>query len=83
VPAARAHASAAQFSASGSGSGSAGSIPQFFRVDFAQSTQTVFYVMAGIMAVAAIIGLIGLRGGIQEEAPAPPVDREATEAPAN
>jgi EmrB/QacA subfamily drug resistance transporter len=83
VPAARAHASAAQFSASGSGSGSAGSIPQFFRVDFAQSTQTVFYVMAGIMAVAAVIGLIGLRGGVQEEAPPAAADREATEAPTN
>jgi EmrB/QacA subfamily drug resistance transporter len=83
VPAASAHASAAQFSASGSGSGSTGSIPQFFRVDFAQSTQTVFYVMAGIMAVAAVIGLIGLRGGVQEEAPESAVDREATEAPTN
>jgi hypothetical protein len=83
APAARAHASAAQFSASGSGSGSTGSIPQFFRVDFAQSTQTVFYVMAGIMAVAAVIGLIGLRGGVQEEAPPAAVDRETSEAPTN
>ena len=82
VPPAKAQASAAQFSASGSGSGSLGSIPQFFRVDFAQSTQTVFYVMAGIMAVAAVIGLIGLRAGVQEEAPAS-VDREASEAPTN
>jgi predicted MFS family arabinose efflux permease len=81
VPAAKAHASAAQFSASGSGSGSAGSIPQFFQVDFAQSIQTVFYVMAGIMAVAAVIGLIGLRGGVQELAPEA-ADREATGAPA-
>jgi len=83
VPAAAAHASASQFSASGSGSGSTGSIPQFFRVDFAQSTQTVFYVMAGIMAVAAVIGLIGLRGGVQAETPESTVDRAATEAPAN
>ena len=80
VPAAKAQAAAAQFSASGSGSGSLGSIPQYFRVDFAQSTQTVFYVMAGIMAVAAVIGLIGLRGGVQEEAPEA-ADRETSEAP--
>ena len=82
VPAAKAQAAAAQFSASGSGTGSLGSIPQYFRVDFAQSTQTVFYVMAGIMAVAAVIGLIGLRAGVQEEAPAT-ADRETTEAPTN
>jgi hypothetical protein len=43
----------------------------------------VFYVMAGIMAVAAVIGLIGLRGGVQEEAPPAAADREATEAPTN
>jgi hypothetical protein len=83
VPAAQAHASATHFSASGSGSGSVSTIPQYFRIDFAQSTQTVFYVMAGIMAVAAVIGLIGLRGGVQEEAPASEPDRAATEAPTN
>jgi hypothetical protein len=81
VPAAKAHATAAQFSTSGSGSGSTASIPHFFRVDFAQSTQTVLYVMAGIMAVAAVIALIGLRAGVQEPEPET-IDREATEAPA-
>ena len=81
VPAAKAHATAAQFSTSGSGSGSTASIPHFFRVDFAQSTATVLYVMAGIMAVAAVIALIGLRAGVQEpESEA--ADREATQAPA-
>jgi len=83
VPAAKAHAAASQFSASGSGSGSVASIPQYFRVDFAQSTQTVFYVMAGIMAVAAVVGLIGLRGGVQAETPESTADRAPTEAPAN
>ncbi len=39
--------------------------------------------MAGIMAVAAIIGLIGLRGGLQEEEPASQADREATGAQTN
>jgi EmrB/QacA subfamily drug resistance transporter len=82
VPAAQAHAAANNFSASGSGSGSLSSIPHFFKVDFAQSTATVLYVMAGIMAVAAVIGLLGLRGGVQEqEAEAP--DRAVTEAPAS
>jgi hypothetical protein len=35
------------------------------------------------MAVAAVIGLIGLRGGVQEEAPEATPDREATDAPTN
>jgi hypothetical protein len=37
-----------------------------FRVDFAQSTQTVLYVMAGIMA-AAIVAILGLRAGVQQD----------------
>jgi hypothetical protein len=44
-----------------------GAIPQFYRVDFAYATRTVFYVMAGIMAVATIVALAGLRRGRQEE----------------
>jgi hypothetical protein len=44
-----------------------GAIPQFYRVDFAYATRTVFYVMAGIMAVATIVALSGLRRGLQEE----------------
>jgi hypothetical protein len=38
------------------------------RLDFAYSTRTVLYVMAGIMAVAAVVALIGLRDGVQAEA---------------
>ena len=60
--------------------GSAQSAP-YFKVDFAQSTETVLYVMAAIMAVAAIIGLIGLRAGVQELEPEA-ADREASQAPA-
>ncbi len=52
-------------------SGSIASIPHFVRVDFAGAVQTVLYVMAGIMAVAAIVGLLGLRAGVQQEAAAP------------
>ena len=45
------------------GSGSVASIPHFVRLDFAYATQTVFYVMAGIMAAAAVVAMIGLRRG--------------------
>ena len=60
-------ASLSQSHGSGSGSGSVASIPHFYRVDFAQSTQTVLYVMAAIMAVAAIVAILGLRGGVQQD----------------
>jgi hypothetical protein len=68
VPAAQAKAQAATFSQSKGGSGNLSSIPHFFKVDFAGATQTVLYVMAGIMAVAAVIAFVGLRRGVQEEA---------------
>lgn len=44
------------------------------RLDFSYSTRTVLYVMAGIMAVAAVVALIGLRDGVQEEAETPGAD---------
>ena len=49
------------------GSGSAGSIPRFVRLDFAGATQTVFYVMAAVMAAAAVVAILGLRRGAQQE----------------
>jgi len=67
LPSGRAAAEAASLSQSHAGSGSVASIPHFFRVDFAQSIQTVLYVMAAIMAVAAVVALAGLRGGVQQE----------------
>jgi hypothetical protein len=67
LPSGRAAAEAASLSQAHAGSGSVASIPHFFRVDFAQSVQTVLYVMAAIMAVAAIVALAGLRGGVQQE----------------
>jgi EmrB/QacA subfamily drug resistance transporter len=76
VPSARAHAEAANFSQSRGGSGSAASIPHFFRVDFADSIQVVLYVMAGIMAAAAIVAFVGLRGGVQQEAGQEPAAAE-------
>ena len=70
VPSSRAAAEAGTLSqahGSGSGTGSVASIPHFFRLDFAQSTQTVLYVMAGIMAAAAIVAIAGLRAGVQQD----------------
>ena len=69
VPGSRAGAVASSISQSRSGS--IASIRHFVRVGFAGAVRTVLYVMAGIMAVAAIAGLLGLRAGVQEEAAAP------------
>jgi EmrB/QacA subfamily drug resistance transporter len=67
----RAHVEAAGIaqSAGGGGSGSTSAIPHFIRLDFAYATRSVLQVMAGIMAVAAIVALRGLRRGVQEESP--------------
>ena len=71
LPTARAQAEAAVLAQSrGGGSGATAAIPQFFRLDFAYATRTVLYVMAGIMAVAWLVAMIGLRRGLQEETPA-------------
>jgi EmrB/QacA subfamily drug resistance transporter len=64
---------------SGSGSGSTGAIPHFIRLDFAYATRSVLYAMAGIMAVAAVVAIIGLRPGAQEETSA---EGEAADAAA-
>ena len=62
------------------GSGSVASIPHFYRVDFAYATQTVLYVMAGIMAAAAVVALLGLRRGVQQEPQATTADQTGIEA---
>ena len=68
VPAARAAQEAVGISQfQGGGSGAAVAIPHFIRVDFAHASQSVFYAMAVIMAVAAVAGLLGLQGGRQKE----------------
>ncbi|HEX3946469.1 MAG TPA: MFS transporter [Acidimicrobiales bacterium] len=81
-------ASIAQLQGSSSG-GTVNSIPHFIRLDFAYATRTVLYVMAGIMAVAAIVALLGLKPGVQEEniqseteAEAPATSIPATTLPA-
>ena len=61
------------------GNGSVASIPHFVSVDFAHATQTVLYVMCGIMAFAGVVALFGLARGRQEVVP---VDEEPAVAPA-
>jgi EmrB/QacA subfamily drug resistance transporter len=63
--------SIAQASQGGGSSGSGGSIPHFIQLDFAYATRTVLYVMGAVMAVAAIVAIIGLREGLQEDQAAP------------
>ena len=68
-----AHASAEAKSISQSQGGSGGVIPHFVRLDFAHATRLVLLSMAGIMAAAAIVALVGLRAGLQVEEPEPVV----------
>ena len=75
VPSGKAAQQAASLSQSQTGHGSIASIPHFVRLDFAYSIRTVLYVMAAIMAVAAVAALLGLRAGAQQET-------DATAAPA-
>ena len=81
LPRARASAEAATLSQSHGGSGTVASIPHFFRVDFAQSTQVVLYIMAAIMAAAAVVALVGLRFGLQQDLAAAGPDAEASRSP--
>jgi EmrB/QacA subfamily drug resistance transporter len=67
LPREQASVEAAKLSQS-QGSASGGTIPHFVRLDFAEATHTVLLGMAGIMAVAAIVALFGLRRGVQVEA---------------
>ncbi len=63
----RALAEATAISQSQGGSGKIGGIPRFVKLDFAYATRSVFYAMAAIMAVAAVVGFLGLERGVQEE----------------
>jgi MFS family permease len=69
VPSARAHAEASSIAQSQGGNGAVGAIPHFVRLDFAYATRSVLYVMAAIMAAAAVVAFVGLRPGVQEEPP--------------
>ncbi len=57
-------------------SGHVGAIPHFIQLDFADATRTVFYVMAGIMAFAAIVAMVGLEPGVQAEMPEADADAD-------
>ncbi len=60
-------ASIAQESQGAGGSSGSGSIPHFIQLDFAYATRSVLFVMAGIMAAAAIVAISGLKQGVQQE----------------
>ena len=80
LPAARAHAQASKIAQSQGGNGASAAIPHFVRLDFAYATRSVLYVMAAIMAAAAVVAFAGLRSGVQEDAPeedGDPADAEA------
>ena len=74
LPRGRASAVASAISQSQSAGGRVSTIPRFIRHDFAYSTRTVLYVMAGIMAVAAVVALFGLEPGRQQEPRDPGTD---------
>jgi EmrB/QacA subfamily drug resistance transporter len=81
LPPGAASAQASKIAQLQGGSGNVATIPQFIRADFAGGTREVLYVMAAIMAVAALVALRGLSRGVQEE-PAQAVSPEAEEGPA-
>ena len=90
VPSAVAHRIASSFSASGAGSGSGSgrstALVHDVQLAFAHSTQTVFYVMAGVMVATFVVALRGLpRGRLEstedEEFVAPPAAQRGTVIP--
>jgi MFS family permease len=76
VPGPAAAAEAAKIAQLQGGNGSVGSIPQFIRVDFAGATRDVLYGMCIVMAIAALVALRGLSGGVQQDLGAPDADAE-------
>ncbi len=71
VPPSQASTQAAKVAEAQGGSGSAASIPHFIRLDFAYATRAVLIGMGVAMAVAAVIGLLGLQRGLQAEPDSP------------
>ncbi len=59
---------AARLAQSQSG-GSVRSIPRFVSLDFAHATQSVLFVMCGIMALAGVVAFLALERGRQESVP--------------
>jgi EmrB/QacA subfamily drug resistance transporter len=60
--------------AQGRSGSSTAAIPHFFRLDFAYATRSVLYGMAIVMAAAAVVAVVGLHRGLQEE----PADDDVT-----
>jgi predicted MFS family arabinose efflux permease len=52
-------------SSGGGGAPDLSKIPHFYQMAFAQSFETILYAMGGIMAVAAVVALVGLKAGVQ------------------
>jgi MFS family permease len=65
----QASAAAARIAEHEGGNGGVATIPHFVRMDFAYASQTVFYVMTGIMGAAAVVAMLGLRFGRQQDTP--------------
>jgi EmrB/QacA subfamily drug resistance transporter len=63
------------------GGGPVSRIPHYVSLDFAHATETVLYVMCGIMALAGLVALRGLQRGRQEVAPVDPNSEEAPLGP--
>jgi len=66
LPPGAASAEAAKIAQLG-GNGNTTVIPAFIRADFAAATRDVLYGMCVIMAVAALVALLGLRRGVQDD----------------
>ncbi len=67
VPRGEAATEASRLAQSQGSSGSVASIPHIYRLDFAYATRSVFYGMAVAMAIAAVVAIVGLRAGLQED----------------
>jgi hypothetical protein len=67
VPGQQAAAQATRIVQSQGGGSNVSALPHFVRFDFAHASQTVFLVMAGIMATAALTALTGVRQGRRQE----------------
>ena len=61
--------------------GTTGAIPRFIRLDFAYATRSVLLVMAGVMAAATLVSVLGLRRGVQQDAEATERDGIELEQP--
>jgi len=71
LPGPAASAEAAKIAQLRGGSGNIAAIPQFIRADFAAATRDVLYGMAVIMGIAAVVALLGLTRGVQQETETP------------